>query len=431
MAARPNRLQRSEFKQRLKSVHPQLNAFFCLLSDSDEALDLSDFCAAVLNEVSRLLPFDQGFDLVSAQAESVLDLARELQVGPKLKCGEFLWLLKKWYRRHTLPLGQVHTEVTIALRRQMIKTTAEYQSQLARVTEPEERRQYEELLEMLKRQLVELQQRDLLGPAAVLSRKVAVEEEKGLQEVFKFYATQHSITGVSPTFQAITESNACVDMGSFLHFCADFGLFHIKPPQTPLRFLRKDQLQSIYKTMTPVSRKMQLPGFLSALDLVANEYFNRDYNLLYPGPCDCGLMPLAQKRILLYEMIGIGDQRRYSKACKPFQRAFSSTIEPGARIFEDDLSFRYKPRDTSRARERINRYKEEKLREKREKEALEKAKSLHQAKLALLKIKQKLEIEEGRKHGNLVKFEELPAMTSQELLGEDRQALEDLVGSND
>ena len=42
-----------------------------------------------------------------------------------------------------------------------------------------------------------------------------------------------------------------------------------------------------------------------------------------------------------------------------------------------------------------------------------------------------LEIEEGRKHGNLVKFEELPAMTSQELLGEDRQALEDLVGSND
>lgn len=428
MATRPGRLQRSEFKQRLKHIHPQLDSFFALLCDSDSALDLSDYCAAVLNEVSRLTPFDQRGDLVRSQAESVLELARELQVGPRLKCGEFLWLLKKWYRKHTLPLGQIHTEVTVLLRKQVLKTLTEYQRQLARVTEPEERKHYEELLEMLKRQLIELQHSDLLSPAAVLSRAVAAEEEKGLQEVFKFYATQHSITGVSPTFQAITESNACVDMGSFLHFCADFGLFQPKSAPSPLRSLRKDQLQSIYKTMTPVSRKMQFPGFLSALDLVANEYFSRDYNELYPGPCDCELIPLAQKRILLYEVIGIGDQKRYLKACKPFQRAFSSTIEPGARIFEDDLSFRYKPRDTSRAKERINRYKEEKLREKREKEALEKAKSLHQAKLALLKIKQKLEIEEGRKHGNLVKFEELPAMTSQELLGEDRQALEDLVG---
>lgn len=430
MAARPNHTQRVEFKERLKVIYPHLESFFSLLSEGDDSLDISDYCASIFNEVSRLTPFEQRYDLISAQAESILELARDLQVGQRLKCREFLWLLRKWYRKHTLPLGQMHTQVVIALRKQVSKTMAEYQSQVTRVTEPEERKHYEQLIEMLKQQLVELQHSNLLHPAAVLSRHPTAEEEKGLQEVFKFYATQHSITGVSPTFQAITESNGCVDMGSFLHFCADFSLFQPKiSPSARIRTLRKDQLQSIYKTMTPVSRKMQVAGFISALDLVANEYFNQDYNLLYPSPCDCVLMPVAQKRILLYEMIGIGDPKHYLKACKPFQRAFSSTIEPGARIFEDDLSFRYKPRDTSRARERINRYKEEKLREKREQEAMEKTKSLHQAKLALLKIKQKLEIEDGRKHGNLVKFEELPAMTSQELLGEERQALEDLVGS--
>ena len=426
MASRGPRTQRSEFKQRLKAIHPQLEAFFSLLAEPDSSLRLSEYSAAMLNEVARLLPFDQSYELIATQAASLYALSRELGIADTVNCGEFLWLLRKWYRKYNVPLGQTVTPLSAILRKQVSKTLIEYRTQLTRVTAPEERMHYEQLVHTLQMQMRELQSCDQLHSAAVLSRFPSAEEEKGLKDVFKFYATQHNVAGVSPTFQAITESNACMDLGSFLHFCTDFHLYQPKSPQ--IYSLRKPQIQQIYKTVTPVARKMQFQMFISALDLVANEYFNEKYTELHPGPCNAIFIPIPQKRILLYEMINIGDPKHYLKTCKSFQRAFASTIEPGARMFEDDLSLRYKPRDTSRAKERINRYKEEKLREKQEKEAMEKAKSLQQAKLALVKIKEKLEIEEGRRLGNLVKFEELPAMTSQDLLGEEKRVLEELVG---
>ena len=432
MSGKPSRPQRSEFKKRLHDTRAQLESFFYLLADDKEqpVLGLETSSLQLLNEVSRLVQFQISAKQVPALAASCMTFAQEAGGATVLSCSQFLSLLRKWYRANGVPLASLDTQVSDLLRTQLKKTIIQYKLQLGRVSDPDERSNYKQLIDTLKQQQTELRYGHQISFSADLNRAPSPEEEKGLKDIFKFYAAQHSNTGRTPTFEAITESAEKVDLGSFLHFCKDFGLYRPGDASRQLRSLQKDELTTVYKKLTPVARKMAYEGFLAALDVLADDFFNGDYNSLHPGPCDCTLMPLWQKRILLYEMMGSGDPKHYFKTCKPFQRAFASTIEPGARIFEDDLSFKYKARTSTRVRERIHRYKEAKVKEKEDKETLERTKNEQQAKEAITRIREKMEVEEGRRNRNLLRFEELPAMTSKDLLGDERHVLEDLVSDS-
>lgn len=48
--------------------------------------------------------------------------------------------------------------------------------------------------------------------------------EKGLQEIFNFYARQHLLIGKKPTFDEIEHKNSVINIGEFMKFCKDFDI---------------------------------------------------------------------------------------------------------------------------------------------------------------------------------------------------------------
>ena len=423
----------SEFNSRLRGKLPDLQSLFQLLTENKESpvLDADRHSKYLINEVARLVQLQVVNVDIPVLAKSFHKFVDEKADSMTLTVDEFVRLIEMWYRENPIPLSAGDENVQVNLIARLKRTIKEYKSYLNQVRSPFETDQYQQLISALELQLSELRNGNKLSFALSLNREPTAEERKGLTEIFKFYATQHQMMGKAPTFEAVAYNNALIDSGSFLHFCKDFGIYSEKL-QSGKRVMGKDELLAIFKKSALMRRQMVLEGFLVALDLLADEYFNEIYNGLHPGPYDCTAMPMEQKRILMYELLRCGDPRYYTRACKPFGRAFSSSVDPGSRIPADDPSLRYRFRKNDATKERLLKYKEEKRLKEIEAKEAEKQKVVVKARVAQKRLKEKMEVEEGKRNRSLLKLEDLPNMSFKDLLGDDSHELDDLVdGSED
>jgi hypothetical protein len=53
---------------------------------------------------------------------------------------------------------------------------------------------------------------------------ISKEEEKGLRDIFIWYASQHKKYGANPTFDELTAEKETMDSGTFARFLMDFGV---------------------------------------------------------------------------------------------------------------------------------------------------------------------------------------------------------------
>ncbi len=80
---------------------------------------------------------------------------------------------------------------------------------------------------------------------------LAEKRERGLKEIFYFYAKQQFFIGKKPTFQQIESTVNTMYLGSFMRFCKDFQF------PLPVSILR-----GIFKKKADLSRDMRYEGFL-------------------------------------------------------------------------------------------------------------------------------------------------------------------------
>ena len=415
-----------EFERRLQLKHADLQSLFLLLADDKEQLELDSakHGKALINEVARLVQWQVVNVDIPVLTKSFQAFLETHAPSPILTLPVFLEAITAWHRDNPIPLSEESNSVQQGLVTRLRRTIAEYKGYLANAR-GFEAEQCEQLLSALQKQLADLTGEGKLHFAISLNREPTEEEKKGLSEIFRHYATQHQMMGKAPTFDAVAYNNAVIDSGSFLHFCKDFGLWTEKAEGQ--RTMLRDELLNIFKKSALMRRHMVLEGFLVALDLLADEFFNEVYNGLHPGPCDCTAMPLEQKRIMLYELLKCGDPRHYLKLCKPFGRAFASSIDVGSRIPLDDPSRRYRYQRDDRTKDRLLKYQEEKRLKMEEMKAAERQKEAVKVKQAQHRLKEKMEVEEGRRNKSLLKLEDLPNMSFKDLLGEDSGDLDALV----
>lgn len=413
----------------MQQKQQDLHSLFQLLAEDKERLELdaTQHAKAIVNEVARLVQWQVVNVDIPVLAKSFQAFLGSHAPSPILTLPVFLEAITAWHRENPIPLSAEGNSIQQGLITRLRRTIAEYRGYMthARGFEAE---QYQALLDTLQKQLGDLTSGGKLHFALSLNREPTEEERKGLAEIFHHYASQHQMMGKAPTFDAVAYNNEVIDSGSFLRFCKDFGIWAEK--QDGKRTMQREELLEIFKKSALMRRQMVLEGFLVALDLLADEFFNETYNGLHPGPCDCTAMPLEQKRIMLYEFLRCGEPRYYLKACKPFGRAFASSIDVGSRIPLDDPSHRYKYNRDEKTKERLMRYQEEKKVKLEEAKAAEKQKEVVKVKQAQRRLKEKMEVEEGRRNKSLLKLEDLPNMSFKDLLGEDSRELDALVDSS-
>ena len=167
---------------------------------------------------------------------------------------------------------------------------------------------------------------------------------RGLNEIFSFYAKQLQMVGKSPTFDLLTQHGQIWSMGKFFKFCADFALMGKARDE---RRLSKAQVSQIFKQTAHNSINMDVRQFYSALDLVAELFFNSEYQASTGKKV--AQLSLDEKRQLLYEYIGCENHTAYTAKLKGFGLPFSKE-RAGFRIPEDDISKRYKYNDPRRVR---------------------------------------------------------------------------------
>ena len=85
--------------------------------------------------------------------------------------------------------------------------------------------------------------------------------------------------------------------------------------------------------------------FYSALDLIAELFFNHEYERITGQ--EVANEPLEVKRQMLYSYMNADDPEKYSARMQGFGLPFSKE-KAGFRIFEDDISKRYKFNDPRR-----------------------------------------------------------------------------------
>lgn len=79
---------------------------------------------------------------------------------------------------------------------------------------------------------------------------------KNLQKVFKFYSTQQSLLGKSPTFSSIEQNISTLSKGKFLKFCLDFGLG-----------TEQETIFQVFNRVSRFSKEINFPQFLNALQI--------------------------------------------------------------------------------------------------------------------------------------------------------------------
>ncbi|CAG9335616.1 unnamed protein product [Blepharisma stoltei] len=190
------------------------------------------------------------------------------------------------------------------------------------------------------------------APETLIEKQV-----KGLKEIFSFYASQYKGIGKSPTFDQITTHKQVLNVSKFIKFCNDFGIIGKKGSQR----LTIPQVSQIFVNNQNCTRTMDLTQFLSAVENIAEQFWAAQMSGISENEIkDIGL---TKKRQLLYQYLQCDDPNTYNQKLKGFGLPFSME-QAGYRIPEYDLSKKYKFKDQSIVKQRINEWKQQKEDEK-------------------------------------------------------------------
>lgn len=83
------------------------------------------------------------------------------------------------------------------------------------------------------------------------------EVKKNLLKVFKFYSSQQSLLGKSPTFASIEQNVNTLSKGKFLKFCLDFSIG-----------LEQAQVVEVFNRVSGFNKEMSFLQFLNALEKI-------------------------------------------------------------------------------------------------------------------------------------------------------------------
>ena len=174
---------------------------------------------------------------------------------------------------------------------------------------------------------------------------------KGLKDIFDFYAKQIKQVGQNPTFDELTGHQSVLNLSKFTKFCADFDLLCTLKEKYKLQL---NQVSNIFLKSTKCKRAMTFPDFLAAMDHLAEAYYSEQYDLHYNEKISLLSTEDKRKRLLLF--LKCEEPSNYSLRLKGFGLAFSLE-KKGFRIPDYDLSKKYKFRNQTKVKEKIENWK--------------------------------------------------------------------------
>ncbi|CAG9315311.1 unnamed protein product [Blepharisma stoltei] len=175
------------------------------------------------------------------------------------------------------------------------------------------------------------------------------KQVKGLKAIFSFYASQTQELTRSPTFDHLINLKQFMTLSQFLKFCNDFGISDKKGMQR----LNPQQASKVFINNSKCGRKMTLSQFFSAVDCLAEIFYNIQVG------AEESEIGLVAKRNLFYQYLQCDNQEIYMQKTRGFKYAFSNE-KAGFRMPEYDLSKKYKFKDQTEVKQRILDWKREK-----------------------------------------------------------------------
>lgn len=178
---------------------------------------------------------------------------------------------------------------------------------------------------------------------------------RGIRDIYDFYAKQVKMIGQYPTFTELTDHKKVLNLSKFTKFCSDFNLLNNtrEKHKIPLK-----QLQNIFIRATKCQRVMNFNEFIIALDDLADLYYNSQYDLYFNENLSNLSTEEKKKRLLL--LIHCENPDIYSQRLKGFGSNFSAE-KKGYRIPEYDLSKKYKFKDQTKIKQKIDIWKHQKI----------------------------------------------------------------------
>ena len=183
------------------------------------------------------------------------------------------------------------------------------------------------------------------------SKSAAIETRlKALKEIFTFYAKQIKMIGSALSFEQIVDHQSILNISKFTKFCSDFDITnkqnkdHITVQQATQAFLIGNDC----------SRSMNFNQFVSAIDALADIYFDKKYDLR--NNSSFSMLPISEKKEKIYEFLQLNDKNEYMKRAKGFGLPFSKE-KAGYRLPENDLSKNYKFKDNTKQKQMISQWK--------------------------------------------------------------------------
>ena len=411
----------------VKQTKPQLNSlilenkkvikkYYNDLAESSSDYSLFSYSQDVISKLIDILGY------VNDQSEQLL-LSFQKLVSVKHSSGwpkfkEFILIVNTWVTNNKiLTIREMKAQENII--QHLEKSIKQYQVLCKTAKDPEEAALSKQVLDLLissKKKVRAVYKKE--EPKFSDRTECTPQEIKSVTDIFNFYAKQHIMAGKNPTFDMLGEIVGNMDSGSYLHFCKHFELCTKKKVEGK-RYLVKDEILKIFKHCSTLQKSMNLQGFTSSLDQIAELYFNEEYERLVPFKCSS--LPIERKRIMLYEILKLDNPRHVNKTCMPIRTPFGPTHD---KIIKPTITKKAVPNDEE-VKEQINLYKKERnqkqiiVNDERGKEAQEKQKK------ADMKIREKKDQEDLKKRKDIFRMEDLEKGKYQDF--DENKDLEDLI----
>jgi len=238
----------------------------------------------------------------------------------------------------------------INVNEQVARTILEYQTLIKSIKNPPE---LSETINNLIQNLKGLGVKTTEKPAKK-KQELKDLQLKGLKEIFDFYARQIKMVGQHPSFSEINNHQSVLNLSKFTKFCSDFCLLSNLKDKYKLQL---SFLSNIFLKATNCKREMNFTDFLASFDYLADYYYNDQYDQYFNEQLSTLSIEEKRKRLLL--LLKCEDQKSYSMRLKGFGLAFSLE-KKGFRLPDNDISKKYKFKDQSKIKQKIENWKNQK-----------------------------------------------------------------------
>jgi len=140
-----------------------------------------------------------------------------------------------------------------------------------------------------------------------------VQENKGLELIFQFFAVQHLFLGKFPTFNKISAEKQTWDLGIFLIFCKQFAIFSQKKGE---KKEQKEKLVQIFRKNS--SGSMGFAQFLQAISEISQFFVQERQAINLQG------FKVEDEKIYFFEMMRFADLSYLKRKMKPLKPAFAA-----------------------------------------------------------------------------------------------------------